>query len=321
MKAALLYAPGEIPRYGDIDDPVPSEGQELVRVLAASLKNIDKSLAAGTHYQTDARPWPRLVGVDAVVERADGSRAYAGGMSGFMAEKAVIARGMAFGVPEGLDPVLAAALPNPGLAAWFALNGKAQFRSGQALLILGATGASGRLAVHFAKEMGAARIIAVGRNQKMLQELRGVGADEIVSLSVPEVEIQEALSRVLAHGHVDLVIDYLWGRPAELVLDALGGHDLEAGASLTRYLQVGSMAGPSVNLKSTILRSAEIEIFGQGGGSVDRDLMARVPEVLTKLFARAAHGGLSMNVERVPLSDVASAWNRDSEGRRIVFVP
>jgi NADPH:quinone reductase-like Zn-dependent oxidoreductase len=321
MKAALIYAPGETPRYGDIDDPVPNEGQELVRVLAASLKNIDKSLAAGTHYHADTRPWPRPVGMDAVVERADGSRVYAAGTSGFMAEKAVIGRGMAVGVPAGLDSVLAAALPNPGLAAWFALNGKAQFRSGQTLLVLGATGASGRLAVHFAKEMGAARIVAAGRNPKALQELEGLGADELISLSAPEAGIREALGRTVARGHVDLVVDFVWGRPAELALDALGGHDVEAAARLTRYLQIGSMAGASINLKSTILRSAEIEIFGQGGGSVAKDLMARAPEVLAKLFERAALGRLPFNVERVRLSDVAAAWNRDSEGRRIVLVP
>ena len=321
MKAALLYALGETPRYGEIEDPVPAEGQELVRVLAASLKNVDKSLAAGTHYQADARAWPRLVGIDGVVERIDGSRVYTGGLPGFMAEKTVISRSIAVGVPEGLDAALAAALPNPGLAAWFALNGKAQFQSGQTVLILGATGASGKLAVWFAKEMGAGRIVAAGRNSNELEKLKSFGADELISLSASDAEIRGALGRAVARGPVDLVIDYVWGRPAELTLDALGGDDLEAAAHLTRYLQVGAMAGSSINLKSTILRSAEIEIFGQGGGSVAKGLMARVPEVLAKLFARAALGKLPFTVERVPLSDVASAWNRDSEGRRIVLIP
>jgi len=321
MKAALLYAPGETPRYGDTDEPVLGEGQELVRVLAASLKNIDKSLAAGTHYHADAKPWPQVLGMDAVVERADGLRVYAGGMSGFMAEKAVIGRGMGIIVPAGLDPVLAAAIPNPALAAWFALNGKAQFQSGQTLLILGATGASGKLAVSFAKEMRAARIVAAGRNPKALQELESLGADELISLSAPEAEIRQALDRVVKSGHVDLVMDYVWGRPAELVLDALSGHDFEAEARLTRYLQIGAMAGASITLKSTILRSTEIEIFGQGGGSVAKDLIARVPEILSKLFACAVRGQLPLSVQSVPLSEVASVWNRSSEGRRIVLVP
>jgi len=321
MKAAVLHGPGQVPRYEDTTDPAVGEGQEMVRVLAASLKNIDRGLASGAHYHAGSPRWPRVVGLDGVVERPDGSRLFAAGGSGFMAERAVIGRGLAVPVPDGLDPAIAAALPNPGLAAWFALHGKADFKSGETILVLGATGVSGKLLVALAREAGAARIIGAGRNPAVLQTLKGFGADATVSLAGSDADLRAALQEAVSERHVDLVVDYVWGRPAEALLDVMGGHDLEAEARRTRYLQVGSMAGPSITLKSSTLRSAEIEIFGQGGGSAGRDFREKAAQVLAWLFARALEGRLPLEVEPLPLSEVETAWNRDSSGRRAVFLP
>ena len=321
MKAAVLHGPDQAPRYEQVSDPVAGAGDEIARVLAASLKNIDRAIASGRHYHAGPAEWPRLVGMDGVVQMEDGSRFYTGGRPGFLAERAVVSRGFAVPVPQGLDPAVAAALPNPGLAAWFALHGKADFKRGETLLVLGATGVSGRLAVAFARDAGAGHIIAAGRNPALLEALPGLGANQAVSLAGSDSDVRAALQEAVSAHHVDLVVDYLWGRPAEMLLDVMGGNDLNAEARRTRYLQVGSMAGRSITLKADILRSAEIEVFGQGGGSVAKNVQEKAPEVLAQLFARALEGQLPLEVEALPLSEVETAWNRDSRGRRVVFRP
>lgn len=320
MKAAVIYKAGDIPRCGEVPDPVPQGHQQIIHVKAASIKNLDKMRAKGNHYDRHT-VFPAVVGVDGVGVLADGTRVYAGSPGGMMAEKAVVATQRAVPLPDGIDDITAAALPNPGLSAWLSLDVKGGLKKGDTVFILGATGVTGRLAIQIAKLLGAGKIIAAGRNKTLLDTLPSLGADVVVSLSQPEEELRKELLQLKKESHFDVVIDYLWGGAAELLLDVLTGHDLHAAAKRTRYVQVGEMAGASVRLKGATLRSSWIELCGQGGGGLPEDIMKKIStEYLPKLFAMAAEGQLKIETEAVPLSRVEEAWQRTDSGRRMVVV-
>jgi len=322
MQAAVLHRLGESPRYENFPDPViETESQLLVTVKAASIKNIDKMRAGGTHYDSYEH-LPVVPGVDGVGILKDGTRVYAGGHTGMMAEQAIISNRICIPLPGNIDDITAAALPNPGLSAWFSLSYRAAIQPGDTVFINGATGVTGKLAIQLAKQLGADKVIAAGRNEEILQTLPALGADALVSLSQDDTGITQSIKKELAQAHFDIVIDYLWGHPATLLLNALTGHDLAASTQRTRYISVGEMAGPTIELASASLRSSAIELYGVGGGSVPKEVMQKVPtEILPRLFELAATGQLKIDTEAVPLQEVESVWNRDSNGKRLVLVP
>jgi NADPH2:quinone reductase len=320
MKAAVLHAFGEAPRYADFADPVAGDNETIVEVKAASLKNIDRGRARGTHYDVHAQ-LPAIVGVDGVALLPDGGRVYCGMPRtpyGMMAESAPIGTRYCFPVPDGVDDATAAALPNAAMSGWLALTERAKFQAGETVLVMGATGVSGKLAVRIAKHLGAARVVAAGRNVKVLEELLDQGADAIIPLKQEREELVRAFNTQKSEGY-DVVLDYLWGPPMETLLYALTGHDLHARPHRTRIVQIGEMAGSSIALHGGVLRSSAIELMGSGGGSISPSALA---EVFPKLFALAAQGSLTIDTDVVPLSDVEAAWDRPvSGGGRMVFVP
>jgi NADPH:quinone reductase-like Zn-dependent oxidoreductase len=170
MKAAVLHQPGTIPVYQDFPDPVPAEGEQLLLVKASSIKNIDLMRARGTHYDQYPK-YPVVTGLDGVGWLNDGKRVYAGSQKGMMAEKAAVPTRWVVPVPDELDDVTASALPNPAVSAWLSLESEKKLTANDALLILGATGTTGRLAVQLARQLGAGRIIAMGRNKTILETL------------------------------------------------------------------------------------------------------------------------------------------------------
>jgi NADPH:quinone reductase-like Zn-dependent oxidoreductase len=317
MQAAVLSHSGAVPRCDEIADPVAGAGEVVVDMIAASIKNIDRMLARGDHYASSKQIYPRVVGVDGVGTLPDGTLVYTGGAGGMMAERALAVPARTIPVPPRLDPAIAAALPNAALSAWFSLHG---LQAGQTLLVLGATGVTGSLAVQLAKRSGAGAIVAAGRNPAALERLRDLGADVVIPLGGDEADVQRSIAASHAARPFDLVLDYLWGRPAELALAALTGDDLAAASHRTRWLQIGEMAGPRISLPAAALRSRAIELSGQGGGSLSRDLLARVPEILPRMFDDAADGRLHIEVERVALADVAAAWQRTDSGKRTVVM-
>jgi NADPH2:quinone reductase len=318
MKAAVLHAFGQPPRYDDFPDPEPGADEAIVRVRAASLKNVDRARAKGTHYDRHAE-LPVVCGVDAVGVLDDGTRVYCGGPRapyGTMAERTVVSRGWTMAVPDAVDDVQAAALPNPALSSWLPLVWRAKLERGETVLVLGATGVAGKLAVQIAKHLGAGRVVAAGRNARVLETLPELGADAVVALNQSDDDLTAAFRRA---GPFDVVLDYLWGRPTTVLLGALGGHDLRAEPMRTRVVEIGSMAGPTIPLSAETLRSAWVEIHGSGGGSIPR---AAIFETLPKMWALAATGALRVDTDAVPLADVERAWQRqDLGGRRLVFVP
>ncbi len=322
MKAAILHKAGEIPRCEEYPDPIPAQDEEIIYVKAASIKNLDKSRAKGVHYDSNAI-FPSIVGVDGVGVLADGTRVYTGSPSGMMAEKALVSKKrMRVPLPDNIDDVTAAAIPNPALSAWLSLEFKGELKKGDTVFILGATGITGKLAIQFAKHLGAGKIIAAGRNPVALKTLPSLGADVVVSLNQSREELEKELKGLKKESHFDIVIDYLWGEPAEMLLDVLSGHDLDAAAKRVRYIQVGEMAGPTIKLKGGTLRGSWIELSGQGGGGVPKEIMMKIPtEYLPKIFDMAAKGQLVIDTEAVALEDVEEAWKRgDTGGKRLVVV-
>jgi NADPH2:quinone reductase len=291
-----------------------------VRVRAASLKPIDRQLAAGTHFASP-RELPVVCGADGVGDLEDGSRVFFGGPRrpyGAMAERTVVPRAFCFPVPAAIDDATAAALPNPGVSAWLSINHRAKLMPGETALILGATGVTGQLAVQIAKLHGAGRVIAAGRNPQVLVKLRECGADATIQLDQPEDTLREAFAREAADEGFDVVIDYLWGCPTEVLLAALTKSELAPAKKETRLLQVGESAGPTITLPAAVLRSAALTILGTAG-IPPREVLSNA---LQQVMSRAASGELRIETERVPLAEVERAWpQKGPSGRRIVLVP
>jgi len=322
MNAAVLHTFGNPPQYEDFADPQPREGEVIVHVKAASLKNIDKAMASGSHYDSH-RELPAVCGIDGVGVLDDGTRVFCGGARppyGMMAEQAVVARVRCLPVPDGIDDNTAAALPNPALSSWLPLVWRARLEPGETVLILGATGVSGKLAIQIAKHLGAGRVVAAGRNRRVLETLPELGADATIDLDQPDQELSAAFRREAGHKHFDVVLDYVWGHPTEVLLDALTGHDVMAESKTVRLVEIGEMAGPTISLSAAALRSSGIEIYGSGGGTSIPH--TAIFETFPQLWVLAASGKLRIDVEPVPLADVENAWRRtDSPGRRIVLNP
>ena len=319
MKAAVLYKEGAVPIYTDFAEPVPQPGEQLIQIKAASIKNVDKMQAKGNHYHKHAT-FPVVVGVDGVGVLPNGTRVYTGSRTGMMAEQATVNEKMMIAVPDEVDNVTAAALPNPAISAWLSLVWKGHLQKDSSVLIVGATGITGSMAVQIARYHGAARITAIGRNAEALEKLKTLGANAIISLNKTDEDVIAAVKAEYRQHPFDIVIDYLWGKPAELVLTALSGNNLSGTSKLVSYIHVGEMAGATINLPGAALRSTQIEISGVGGGAIPGEFMAKFPDILTKLYKIAAEGKLVIETERVELKDIEEAWQREGERKRLVVV-
>jgi NADPH:quinone reductase-like Zn-dependent oxidoreductase len=314
MQAAVVKAPGEAPKYQSFPEPEVQEGETLVRVVAAGLHPVVKAIASGAHYSA-SKNGPSIPGIDGVGLLGDGRRVYFGFIRkpwGTMAERAAMPSTKFIPVPDALDNATAAAIANPGMSAWMTLKERAAIATGETVLILGATGVAGQLAIQAARLLGAKRVIAAGRN---VDALAGADVDAIVPLAEPEDAVREAFTEHAADG-IDVVVDYLWGRPAELLLEALAKGFKAESTHKTRWVEVGSSAGATITLPGATLRSIDLTLLGSGFGSAP---LERILATIPTLFAMAANGSLKIAVEPVPLAQVSEAWNRIEKGRRIVF--
>ena len=319
MLAAVLHELGKPPRFEEFPDPTPGEGEVLIHVRAAALKPVDKQLADGKHYASP-REFPVVCGADGMGRLEDGTRVFFGGPRrpyGAMAERTVVRRAQCFLVPDDVDDATAAAIPNPGVSAWLSLKHRAKLAPGETVLILGATGVTGKLAVQIAKILGAGRVVAAGRNERVLSTLLELGADASIRLDRPHEELIEAFRREAAKKGFDVIIDYLWGAPTEAMLTAITGAEFVVARSETRLVQAGESAGPTITLPAAVLRSTALTILGTAG----------IPpwDVLTEAFQHvmnhAASGKLRIDTERIPLSEIESAWERNVPARRLVVIP
>jgi NADPH2:quinone reductase len=234
-----------------------------------------------------------------------------------MAQRAVVRRAFTFAIPDALTDETAAAIMNPGISAWLTLAARAKLAPGENVLILGATGVTGKLATKIAKLLGAARVVAAGRNHEALSNLHKHGADAAIQLDAPADELSETFAREAGPSGFQVVIDYVWGQPAEAFLAAITRKEFAAIGSETRYVQVGESAGPTISLPAAVLRSTPLTIMGTAG-MPPREALA---DALQQVMAHAASGELQIETERVPLADIEEAWEREQRGRRFVVIP
>jgi NADPH:quinone reductase-like Zn-dependent oxidoreductase len=321
MKAAVMFQRGEMPQYTeDFPEPVTNgEDEILISVKAAAIKNLDKSRASGKHYSAKEKiHQAKVIGGDGVGILADGTRVFALGVSGMIAEKAIVEKSRMVKLPDGIDDVTAAALPNAVAGSAMALRFRASMKEGETVLINGATGFTGKLAVQVAKHYGAKKIIVTGRNERTLQSLLALGADEIITTTQSDEDFIAQLKEVKNNLPIDIIVDYLWGHTAELILEALKGKG--AFTHKVRFVSVGSVTGDKIQLSSETLRSVDLQLSGSGLGSWTKEEMQKLfVEIVPEMFELAADKQLKIETETVKLQDIEKLWDTDvSDGKRLV---
>jgi NADPH:quinone reductase-like Zn-dependent oxidoreductase len=320
MQAAVLEELGSVPRFGSFREPTVEPGETLVHVSAAAIKPVDRAIASGAHFASP-RQLPVVPGLDGVGRLGDGSRVYFSAFRppfGAMAQRA--AASWYVGVPEGLDDALAAAIVNPGLAAWLPLVWRGALRAGETVLVMGATGSAGRIAVAAARLLGAGRMVAAGRRQDVLASLQ---ADATIDLKLQGDDLKEAIRTAAGDSGYELVIDYVWGPATEALIAALCS-DVQArrkaGDAGVRIVNVGEMGGRSISLPAAALRNAPLQILGSGPSNFPPQ--DRMRAIIAEILSHAAEGALALPIRTVPLSAVSEAWGAASAAQeRLVLVP
>jgi len=319
MKAAVVTSFDEPPHYQPFDVPTPAGAEQVViDVLAVGLHPRVRTGARGAHY-TSSGTLPMIPGIDGVGRRADGRRIYfaaADDAIGTMAERALVDLRRSLELPDGADAAKIAAAMNPAMSAWVALRRRVPIQPGQSVLVLGATGNAGTMAVQVAKLLGAGRVVGAGRNPERLAALAPLGADAVVQLSDNDDATAAALAGAAAE--VDIVIDYLWAEPAQRAMIAL----LTARSDRSRaldWIQIGAIAGPTIELPSVALRSANLRLQGSGQGAVSPSTyLAELPSLVAEIDA----GKIAVRATPAPLAEVERVWlEPEVPGERTVLVP
>lgn len=320
MRAAVLHEFGKPPVYEEFPKPTPTETEVIVRIRAACLSRASKGIAGGSHYGS-YRKLPVIVGLDGVGSLEDGTRVFCGGCRppyGTMSEITVVPKGRFMPLPDGINDSIAAALPNAALSSWLPLEYRACIQRGETVVILGATGFSGKIAIQIAKYLGAGRVVAAGRNESVLHSLNEIGADSTISLNTSDEKLASAFAAEASEHPFNIVLDYVWGHPAEVLVSSMIRNDMFGEPARIRYVSIGALAGPTASIPSAALRSSGLEIYGSGGGSASSEAIA---ETMPKLWRVVADDKIKAEIEEVPLADVEEAWNRPQTNGRIVFVP
>ena len=323
MKAAIVTAAGRSPIFGEFDEPTPTQETELITVSASALSQFSKSRSSGTHYSSEAA-FPAVAGVDGVGRTEDGRRVYfvlPEAPYGALAEKCLVRSRQCIELPASLDDVTAAAIANPGMSAWAALVERARLQSGETVLVNGATGSAGRLAVQLAKYLGAGKVIATGRNESELQELMSLGADEIIPFTLGALHplgakhYEQTLKEVLAGG-INVVLDYLWGESAKTVIVAIA--KTVEDATPVRFVHVGGSSGEEeIALPGAALRSSAIQLMGSGLKSVP---FPKLLGAIKSVFEAATPAKLQIATRTMPLSEIEEAWKAPNKPRIVVTI-
>jgi len=322
MKAAVVTEAGKAPVYGDFETPIAKTGEEIISVRASALSPFSKSRASGAHYSSVGE-FPSIAGTDGVGITQDGRRVYfvlPEAPFGALAEMCPVRSSQCAMLPDSLDEITAAAIANPGMSAWAALVERAHLIEGETVLVNGATGTAGRLAVQLAKHLGAGKVIATGRNAQELEEVKKLGADVAIpfELGTPHPsgakDYENVLKEVFASG-IDVVIDYLWGESAKTIIVAIA-KAVEDGTPV-RFVHVGGASREeNIALPGAALRSSAIMLMGSGVKSV------RLPVLLQSIrsvFEVVQPAGLKIATAVVPLAEVEEIWVKATGKPRVVF--
>lgn len=320
MKAAVVGSAQECPSYSDFPEPREAECRRIVELVAAGIHPVARGLASGRHYGSSGQ-WPLIPGIDAVVRAQNGDLGYSGFPEppyGTLAERISVPAGLWFPLPSGADPIRIAGGVNPGIASWLPLKARrAEIGALGDVLILGITGLAGFLAAQNARALGASRVIGAGRDTEALAAAAGLGA-EIVALSGDRERDGAAIHAALGNASPGIVLDFLWGTPAESVFAALERRGLDEDSADIAYVQIGASAGPQASVTAALLRSRRLRISGSGAGSASiADVFAQIPGYMQLI----ADGKVDVPVRVFPLSRVNEGWNVASRGRpRVVIV-
>ncbi|SDZ96270.1 NADPH:quinone reductase [Arachidicoccus rhizosphaerae] len=308
MKAIVMYPGGAAPEIGEREVPIENSDQQLfIKMRAAAIKNLDKMRASGKHYSSELRPEGQVVGTDGVGITKDGKRYYGFSQTGILAEYSLIDKAFAVPIPDGLDDSRAAAIPNAVMGSAMALLFRAKLRPGETVLINGATGVTGRMAIQVAKHYGAAKVIVTGRNKAAFAELEALGADQWLTLSEDQALLTSELAGLHQQYAIDIVLDYLWGASAEAILNGIKGKG--GFAHGVRFVSIGGMTGDLISLSSSILRSTPIVLMGSGLGSWTKEEVGKhIKEILPEFFDLAAAGQLQIETKDYGVSQLAELW-------------
>jgi NADPH2:quinone reductase len=307
VRAALVRELGSPPEPAEIDD-APGEG-DVVEMVAVSLNPLDLAVAAGRFYGGHPE-LPYVPGCEGV-GRLNGTLVHLFGAglglrrNGTLAERVAAPEGAAVELPPDVDPAVASACGIAGLAAWVPVTRDADVGNGDRVLVLGATGTLGRIAVQAAKLRGAARVVAAGRNRERLERARELGADETIMLESDDLVAR--LKQACGGDGPTVVIDPLWGEPVAAAADAA--------APRARIVQMGQAAGPSATLTSATVRSKELRIRGYSDFALSYDERRRS---YLELVDHVRAGRITIDLERFPLDRVADAWAAQAAGTKAV---
>ncbi len=322
MKAAVIENFGDIPRYQEFPDPVLNDGEVTVRVKAVIVDYAIKALASGIHFASRQfyPSFPAVVGYGGIGSLEDGSLVSFRGIKppyGSMAEKVVIPKANATPIPEGITAEQAAVIPSAALSSLGPLQYVAKLQAGETVLINGATSVSGMLAVQLAKHLGAGRVIGTGRDAQSGEKLRELGADAFINLNQPDEKVMQAIKNEAGKGY-DVILDYLWGHPAEVIINTFTPTALGVPSRRTRFVLVGGIAGWTAQLSGQSLLTSGLEIYGMMGAQTPPEAQAEGTRLIWDLIRQ---GKLKMDVVKVLLKDIDKAWDMQEHGKRIVIVP
>ena len=313
MRAAVIERYGDPPVVRDVDEP-RADGDRLIEVSGAPLNPVDISMASGRFYATPpATPYvPGGEGIGRPLHAGKpGPRVYfrAALPNGALAERAV-SSGQTVELPDSIEDGVAAALGTPGTSAYLALTRRAQLQKGETVLVLGASGVVGSIAVQVAKLLGAARVIAAARNEAGLQRAQQLGADATVDLKQAEGltdRIREA-----SGGTLNVVLDPVWGAPGVAALEAMSAHG--------RFVQMGQSAGAEAAVKSAAIRGRYLSVLGYTSFLVPWEEQAAAYRTLLDY---AAAGEIKVQYEVMPLDAAPDAWKQQaaSPHRKLVLSP
>jgi NADPH:quinone reductase-like Zn-dependent oxidoreductase len=322
MKAGIITAAGKPPVYGDFREPAASEGKEVIFVSASALSQFSKSRSSGSHYSSEGM-FPSVAGADGVGRTADGRRVYfvlPETPFGALAEQSLVRPKQCVAVPDGLDDVMAAGIANPGMSAWAALVERAGLQPNETVLVNGATGTAGRLAIQLAKHLGAGRVIGTGRNEAELKELSSLGADIVIPFTLGTSpgarNYEEALIAEFRHG-IDVVVDYLWGESAKTVIVAVAKRVEDA--RRVRFVHVGGASREeNIELPGAALRSSAIQLMGSGVKSVPFPILLNA---IRNVFEAVVPANLQIATKPVPLAEIEKFWNSPGKPRTVFTIP
>ncbi len=299
----------QIAELGKPPEPAHMEGEGPIEILAVALNPLDLAVAAGRFYGGHP-PLPYVPGCEAVGRR-DGERVYLFGegrgtqRDGFLVERTEFPPSLAIPVPDGLEDAVAAACGIAGLAGWMPVATRAPVRTGDRVLVLGATGTVGSIALQAARLLGAEWVVAAGRDRDRLRRTLELGAGATVSLDRDDLPAE--LRRACGGDGPTLVVDPLWGAPAQAAA--------EAAAPEARIVQLGQSAGPEATFASATIRGKRLSILGYSVFALSPDERRQAYLDLTE---HVVAGRIRIDVETFSLDEIAAAWSAQQRGGKAV---